>query len=64
MRITGVDNKGNICNKISNVNTSDGRTITTQTSFLNGQVTAQNVTVRDSKGHVESTYILGGKIRP
>jgi hypothetical protein len=64
LTITAVDNKGNICNEISHVNTSDGRTITTQTSFLNGQVTAQNVTVRDSQGRVETTHFLGGKIQP
>jgi hypothetical protein len=60
MRFTGVDNNDNICN----VNSSNGKTITTQKSFLSGQVTAQFVTVRDSQEHVETTHILGGKIRP
>lgn len=44
--------------------TSDGKTITTQTSYLNGRVTVQNVTVRDSQGRVETTNVLGGKILP
>jgi hypothetical protein len=64
LKITGVDNKGNICNEISNVITSDRKTITTQTSYLNGQVTAQSVTVRDLQGRVETTHVLGGKVRP
>jgi hypothetical protein len=58
------DNKGNIIGEINTSRTSDGKTITTQTSYLNGRVTAQNVTVRDSQGRVETTNVLGGKILP
>jgi hypothetical protein len=58
------DNQGNIIGEINTSRTSDGKTITTQTSYLNGRVTSQNVTVRDSQGRVETTNILGGKILP
>jgi hypothetical protein len=58
------DNQGNIIGEINTSRTSDGKTITTQTSYLNGRVTAQNVTVRDSQGRVETTNVLGGKILP
>lgn len=58
------DNQGNIIGEIHTSRTSDGKTITTQTSYLNGRVTAQNVTVRDSHGRVETTNVLGGKILP
>jgi hypothetical protein len=46
------DNHGNITSEINISRTSDGRTITTQTSYLNGQVVFQDVSVRDSLGHV------------
>jgi hypothetical protein len=58
------DNNGNVVGEINTSRTSDGKTITTQTSYLNGRVTVQNVTVRDSQGRVETTNILGGKILP
>jgi hypothetical protein len=58
------ENRGNIIGEINISRTSDGRTITTQTSYLNGQVVFQNVSVRDSQGHVETTNVLGGKILP
>jgi hypothetical protein len=58
------DNHGNIIGEINISRTSDGRTITTQTSYLNGQVVFQNVSVRDSQGHVETTHVLGGKVLP
>lgn len=58
------DNQGNIIGEVNTSRASDGKIITTQTSYLNGRVTSQNVTVRDSQGRVETTNVLGGKILP
>jgi DUF4097 and DUF4098 domain-containing protein YvlB len=58
------DNNGKIIGEINTSRTSDGKTITTQTTYHNGQPIYQNVSVRDSQGRVETTHVQGGKIRP
>jgi hypothetical protein len=58
------DNKGNLVSEINTSYTSDGKVITTNTMYSNGRPVAQNISVRDSQGHVETTNILGGKILP
>jgi hypothetical protein len=58
------DNNGNIVGEINTSYTSDGKVITTNTMYYNGRPVAQNISVRDSQGHVESKNILGGKILP
>lgn len=54
------DNHGTIIGEINISRASDGRIVTTQTSYLNGQVALQNVPVRDSQGHVETTHPCAG----
>jgi hypothetical protein len=54
-------------NEINHFRTSDGKSITTNTTFNthNGQVASQNVSVQDSKtGKVTTTNTLGGKLLP
>jgi hypothetical protein len=61
------DNHGNLVNEINHFRTSDGKSITTNTTFNthNGQVASQNVSVQDSKtGKVTTTNTLGGKLLP
>lgn len=60
------DNKGNLLNEQNVTQTSDGRVITTNTTYNthNGQVAHQNVSERDSRGNVKVTNTVGGKLRP
>ena len=61
------DSHGNLVSEISHFRTSDGKSITTNTTFNthNGQVASQNVSVQDSKtGKVTSTNVIGGKVLP
>ena len=60
------DNRGNLLNQQSVLHTSDGRVITTNTTFdtHTGQVAFQNVSERDSRGTVKTTNVLNGKLRP
>lgn len=58
------DNNGNVVGEINTSYTSDGKVITTNTTYYNGKPVAQNISVRDSQGHVQTTNILGAKILP
>ena len=58
------DNKGNVVGEINTSYTGDGKVVTTNTVYYNGKPVAQNISVRDSQGRVETTNILGNKILP
>ncbi len=58
------DNQGNVVGEINTTYTDDGRMISTNTMYYNGRPVAQNISVRDSQGHVEVRNILGNKILP
>ena len=58
------DNQGNVVGEINTSYTSDGKVITTNTMYYNGKPVAQNISVRDTQGRVETTNILGAKILP
>jgi hypothetical protein len=58
------DNQGNVVGEINTTYTNDGRMISTNTMFYNGRPVAQNISVRDSQGHVEAKNVLGNKILP
>jgi hypothetical protein len=62
-----LDNNGKVVAEINHFRTTDGKSVTTNTTFNthNGQVASQNVSVQDSKtGKVTSTNIIGGKLLP
>ena len=58
------DNNGKLISEINTSRTSDGRTITSNTVYQNGQAVSQNIAVRDSQGRVETTNVYGSKILP
>ena len=58
------DNNGKIVGEINTSRTSDGKVITTNTTYLNNQPVSQNIAVRDSQGRVETTNVYGSKILP
>jgi hypothetical protein len=59
------DNHGNLVSEISTSYTSDGRVITTVTTYTNGKLIGQNITVRNlNNGKVSSERVLGGKLLP
>jgi hypothetical protein len=58
------DNNGKVVGEINTSRTTDGRTITTNTVYQNGQAVTQNIAVRDSQGRVETTNVYGHKILP
>ena len=59
------DNNGKLSSEINHFRTSDGKSITTNTQYNSGRVTAQNVTVCDTNnGKVTSTNVLNGKLLP
>ena len=58
------DNQGKIVGQIEHVWDANGNSISTNTSFYNEKPVAQQVTIRDSQGHVSSRTVLGGRIFP
>ena len=58
------DNGGNLINEMNTTFTSDGKVISTNTAYSNGHVVSQNVSERDTQGHVKTTNTLNGKLRP
>ncbi len=58
------DNFGNIVAETNIVRTNDGATITTNTMFYNNRPIAQNISIRDSQGRVETKNLIGGKLLP
>jgi hypothetical protein len=60
------DNHGRLINEINTAITSDGKTVSTNTTYNgdNGRPVCQNVSVRDSAGKVTSTNVINGKILP
>ena len=60
------DNKGNLLNEINTFFTSDGKTISSITTYspISGQPTRQTVTEIDSQGRGKTTQIINGKILP
>jgi len=60
------DSHGRLVSEINKIFTSDGKRITTVTMYntYNGSVIAQDVTVRDSQGNVNTTHAMNGKLLP
>jgi hypothetical protein len=58
------DSQRNVVGEITTVYTSDGKVITTNTAYYDGRPVSQSVSMRDSKGNVETKNIIGGKIFP
>jgi hypothetical protein len=60
------DNKGNLLNEQNVIFSDDGKVTQTNTTYdtHTGRVAFQNVSERDSQGHVKTTNTLGGKLRP
>jgi hypothetical protein len=60
------DNSGKLVGEINNFRTSDGKSISTVTSYstVNGGVLSQSVAVWEPNGKVSTTTTIGGKLLP
>ena len=58
------DNQGNVIGEIDVRYTNDGKQISSNTTYYNGRVVSQTVSVRDNRGHIETKHVVGGKIVP
>ena len=58
------DNNGKIVGQIEHLRDAQGNTIDTVTSYSNERPVVQQITIRDTQGHVESKTILNGKLLP
>ena len=58
------DNQGEVVGEINNSFTDKGEKIVTNTMYHNGRPVAQNISVRDNEGRVQTTNVIGGKLLP
>jgi hypothetical protein len=60
------DNNGKLINEMNTAITSDGKTVTTNTTYNgnNGRPISQNISVRDKQGKVTTTNVINGKLLP
>ena len=59
------DNNGKIVGQIEHFRDAQGNTVDTVTmSYSNERPVVQQITIRDTQGHVESRTILNGKLLP
>ena len=58
------DNKGKIGGQLQHFLDAAGNTVDTNTMYYNEQTVVQQITIRDTQGHVESRTILNGKLLP
>jgi hypothetical protein len=58
------DNSGKLVREINRFRTSDGKSVTTNTTYYNGRPTSQNISVVESNGKVTSTNVINGKLLP
>ena len=58
------DGRGNLINETNSVMTSDGKRVTTQTSYSNNKPTSQTITTSEPTGALKTERVLGGKRLP
>ena len=58
------DNNGKIVGQIEHLRDAQGNTVDTVTSYHNERPVVQQITIRDTQGHVETRTILNGKLLP
>jgi hypothetical protein len=58
------DNKGKIGGQLEHIRDAAGNTVDTNTMYYNERPVVQQITIRDTQGHVESRTILNGKLLP
>ena len=59
------DNNGKIVGQIEHLRDAQGNTVDTNTIYdSREQPKVQQITIRDTQGHVESRTILNGKLLP
>ena len=59
------DNNGKIVGQIEHLRDAQGNTVDTNTMYdSREQPKVQQITIRDTQGHVESRTILNGKLLP
>jgi hypothetical protein len=58
------DNQGKIVGQIEHLRDAQGNTVDSVTSYSNDRPVVQQITIRDTQGHVETRTILNGKLLP
>jgi hypothetical protein len=59
------DNQGKIVGQIEHLRDAQGNTVDTNTTYDSRErPVVQKITIRDTRGHVESRTILNGKLLP
>ncbi len=59
------DNQGRITGQLEHFRDNNGNTVDTNTTYdSREQPKVQQITIRDTQGHVESRTILNGKLLP
>lgn len=59
------DNQGKVVGQLEHIRDANGNTVDTNTMFdSHERPVVQQITIRDTQGHVESKTILNGKLLP
>lgn len=58
------DNSGKLVNELNHFRTTSGDSVTSNTTFNNGRVVSQTVSVAQPNGKVSTTTTIGGKLLP
>ncbi|MGB8029849.1 MAG: hypothetical protein WCF30_09290 [Terracidiphilus sp.] len=58
------DNKGKISSQLEHFCDDAGKTFDSNVMYYNERPVVQQITIRDTQGHVESRTILNGKLLP
>jgi len=58
------DNSGKLIGEINHFRTTSGDSVTSNTTFNNGRVVSQTVSVAQPNGKVNTTTTIGGKLLP
>lgn len=58
------DNNGKLVGEINHFRTTSGDSVTSNTTFNNGRVVSQTVSIAQPNGKVSTTTTLGSKLLP